>query len=599
MNKAIWTCFGCLALTMLADARTPEPQSIVAETDDAAILEQVADAYEALMIAANPADEARAEQRAPTRWPDVSPEHISSLANEARLLKGRLTAMADHSSPEWAILSHLLEQLIMEDQFDTARIPFTGDWGFHASPFFEAANLRIRTEEDAEAWIQRLNDLPRYFDDHITNMRRGIRTGWTSHSDPMTTTINQIREQVVATAEDSPLWTPFETLPERIDPETQTALRAAGRIAVMNAVQAYGDLLAFMETEYASHVRPDPGVISLAGGQEYYDAAIRDHTAGAGYTPGQIHELGQQEVARIRAEMEAIIAELGYPGTFADFLNFLRTDPQFYPETAEDLLEKASRISKRLDAILPEYFRTLPRLTYGVKPVPDDIAPGYTTGRYSGGDPEEGVAGTYLVNTYALDQRPLYELPALSAHEAVPGHHLQISLAQELRDVPRFRRQYYATAFGEGWGLYAEKLAGEAGIYQTPYERFGQLSYEMWRACRLVADTGMHWYNWTREEAEACFVENSALAPLNIKTEVTRYIGWPGQATAYKIGELKILELRQRAKDVLGDDFDIRAFHDAILGQGSMPLNALDLQIDAWIANQLAPEDELTDTHSP
>jgi uncharacterized protein (DUF885 family) len=297
--------------------------------------------------------------------------------------------------------------------------------------------------------------------------------------------------------------------------------------------------------------------------------------------------------------MEGIIAELGYPGTFADFLNFLRTDPQFYPETAEDLLEKASRISKRLDAILPEYFRTLPRLTYGVKPVPDDIAPGYTTGRYSGGDPEEGVAGTYLVNTYALDQRPLYELPALSAHEAVPGHHLQISLAQELRDVPRFRRQYYATAFGEGWGLYAEKLAGEAGIYQTPYERFGQLSYEMWRACRLVADTGMHWYNWTREEAEACFVENSALAPLNIETEVTRYIGWPGQATAYKIGELKILELRQRAKDVLGDDFDIRAFHDAVLGQGSMPLNALDLQIDAWIANQLAPEDELTDTHSP
>ena len=215
--------------------------------------------------------------------------------------------------------------------------------------------------------------------------------------------------------------------------------------------------------------------------------------------------------------------------------------------------------------------------------MPASIAPGYTTGRYSGGDPARGIPGTYLVNTYALDQRPLYELPALSAHEAVPGHHLQIALAQEMEDMPRFRRSYYATAFGEGWGLYAETLAGEAGIYRTPYEKFGALSYEMWRACRLVADTGMHWYGWSREEAEACFKENSALAPLNIQTEVTRYIGWPGQATAYKVGELKILELRARAKDALGEDFDIRAFHDVLLGAGSMPLDALEDRIDTWI----------------
>ena len=215
--------------------------------------------------------------------------------------------------------------------------------------------------------------------------------------------------------------------------------------------------------------------------------------------------------------------------------------------------------------------------------VPAAIAPGYTTGRYSGGDAEKGIAGTYLVNTYALDQRPLYELPALSAHEAVPGHHLQIALAQELVGVPEFRKSYYATAFGEGWGLYAEKLAGEAGFYRTPYERFGQLSYEMWRACRLVADTGLHHYGWTRAEAETCFVENTALAPLNIQTEVTRYIGWPGQATAYKVGELKILELRAKAKTAMGEDFDIRAFHDVVLGAGAMPLDALEYRVNLWI----------------
>jgi uncharacterized protein (DUF885 family) len=248
-------------------------------------------------------------------------------------------------------------------------------------------------------------------------------------------------------------------------------------------------------------------------------------------------------------------------------------------------------MAKRLDAILPRYFGKLPRLPYGVEAVPAAIAPGYTTGRYADGDMDEGVAGTYWVNTYALDQRPLYELPALSAHEAVPGHHLQISLAQELVNVPDFRRSYYATAFGEGWGLYSEKLAGEAGFYRTPYERFGQLSYEMWRACRLVADTGLHYYGWSRAEAEACFIDNTALAPLNIQTEVTRYIGWPGQATAYKVGELKILALRAAAKDALGEDFDIRAFHDHLLGAGAMPLDALEARMTAWTQAQLVPAD--------
>lgn len=505
------------------------------------------------------------------------------MAREARALKRQLLRLDDASSPEAKILTHLLDRLIAADEFDTARLPFNGDWGFQAEPLFVARQLRIANEADAEAWIARLEDLPRYFDDHIANMRRGIETGWTSHADPLATTTAQVREQAGVSPEESGLYAPLTRLPDTIDAETAERLQAEGREATAAAIAAYGKALAFLEEEYAPHARPEPGIVSLPGGRTYYQSAIEDHTAGAGYSPEEIHQLGQREVARIRAAMDEIIEEIGFEGSFQDFQSFLRTDPQFYADSPQALMEKAAWLSKRLDALLPQYFGKLPRLTYGVEPVPAEIAPGYTTGRYSSGDMEKGISGTYLVNTYALDQRPLYELPALSAHEAVPGHHIQISLAQELEGVPRFRQQYYATAFGEGWGLYAEKLAGEAGFYQTPYERFGALSMEMWRACRLVADTGMHWYGWSREEAETCFKENSALAPLNIETEVTRYIGWPGQATAYKIGELKILELRAAAKEALGDDFDIREFHDTVLGAGSLPLDALEARIMAWI----------------
>ncbi len=599
MKVWISAIFLGLSLALPVTAQSPEAEPVETAAPAPIDIGIVIRGYEDLIQSSSPSALARAEDRAPDRWPDVSMAHIRAQADEARTLKDMLGRVEDQTTPEWVILSHLLDQLIMEDDFDTSRIPFTGDWGFHAAPFFEAGNLRLRSADDAEAWIARLNDLPRYFSDNVRNMRRGLRTGWTAHADPLQTVMDQVREQDVSAPEDSVLWAPFETMPDSIDEETQATLRQSGRLAVTKAVKAYEDVLTFFEEEYASQARPEPGIITLPGGQAYYEAAIRNHTAGAGYSPEQIQALGRSEVARIRAEMETIIEELEYPGTFEDFLHFLRTDPQFYAETPLDLMEKAALISKRLDAILPEYFGTLPRLTYGVEPVPADIAPGYTTGRYLGGDPEEGISGTYLVNTHALDQRPLYELPALSAHEAVPGHHIQIATAQELSDVPRFRQQYYATAFGEGWGLYAETLAGEAGIYQTPYERFGALSYQMWRACRLVADTGMHWYRWTREEAARCFYENSALSPLNVENEVTRYIGWPGQATAYKIGQLKILELRQRAKDQLGSAFDIRAFHDQVLGAGSLPLDALEVRIDNWIAGQLPPETNTMDAVTP
>ena len=349
---------------------------------------------------------------------------------------------------------------------------------------------------------------------------------------------------------------------------------------------SYEELLRFMQEEYAPNVRAAAGIATLPQGTQIYRAAVAQHTTQPDLTPERIHEIGQEEVARIRREMQAVIEETGFEGTFAEFLEFLRKDPRFYAETPKDLLAEAAVLSKQLDAILPRFFGKLPRLPYGLSPVPAEIAPGYTTARYAGGDAASGRAGTYLVNTYRLDQRPLYELPALTAHEAVPGHHLQISLAQELRDVPDFRRNYYATAFGEGWALYAERIAGEAGLYDTPYKRFGALSYEMWRACRLVADTGLHWFGWTREQAEACFRENSALAEHNIKTEVTRYIGWPGQALGYKIGEITIRNLRAEAETALGNRFDIRAFHDVILEEGAMPLSLLEQRVRDWIADQ-------------
>jgi len=545
------------------------------------------DQYEAFARSGDPEADARAREAQPHRWGDVTPAYIAQRAATAQSMLDGLNRLPNTGEgPEAAILRHLLQGEIDRHAFDTARIPLVGDWGFFAEPHFAAMNTRLTSREDAEAWIDRLNDVPRYFAENIVNMRRGVRMGWTPHGDPLATSMDQIREQIMVDITTSGLYTPFTQLPTDMDSNEAAALQTRGRVAVSNAVAAYRNLLRFMEVEYAPFARAQPGIGSLPGGDAAYAAALANHTAGAGYSAQDIHNLGLSEVARIRADMEAIITETRYEGSFEEFTTFLRTDPGFYARTPEDLIEKASEMAKRLDALLPRYFSVLPRLTYGVEAVPASIAPGYTTGRYSGGDLKAGIAGTYLVNTYRLNQRPLYELPALSAHEAVPGHHLQISLAQELEDMPEFRKSYYTTAFGEGWGLYAEKLAGEAGFYRTPYERFGQLSYEMWRACRLVADTGLHAFGWSRAQAETCFNDNTALAPLNIETEVTRYIGWPGQATAYKIGELKILDLRKRAKAALGDKFDIRTFHDHLLGAGAMPMDALDARMTAWVEGQ-------------
>ena len=594
--KLISTVLGaCVALGHMPgsaqQAREPaQPSVFGADAAQADAVQQdietLLDDYEKFRLAFYPREAARKDGRLTRMWRNVSPAYRAQEFAALEALYDRLLRLGTSHTLDTAILEVLLSSQIDNLRQDPDRLPFTGDSGFHTEPTFTISRARIRDEQDAEDLIAQIMGIPAYFEANVENMRRGISTGYVSHKDPLATTFNQIQEMIVTDHTQSPLFAPFAALPDDMSVSTKLQIRTKAGVAIDQASAAYADLLDFMQTEYAPQVREKPGIGSIAGGREAYRAAVKFHTTRPDLTPEKIHAIGQSEVQRIRAEMEEIIEEVGFDGSFSAFLDFLRTDPQFYAKTPEELLGHAAALSKTLDAALPQFFGKLPRLTYVVAPVPAEIAPGYTTGRYSRGDLLTGRPGTYLVNTYRLDQRPLYELPSLTAHEAVPGHHLQISLAKELEDVPEFRKNYYATAFGEGWGLYAERIAGEAGLYDTPYKRFGALSYEMWRACRLVADTGMHWLGWTREEGEACFRENSALSDLNIQTEVTRYIGWPGQALGYKIGEITIRELRAEAEAALGEAFDIRAFHDLILAEGAVPLSLLETRVRAWIAGQ-------------
>lgn len=522
------------------------------------------------------------------RWGDLSPERYTEdrAADEAFL--ERLEAIDENNLPageivNFATLDYLLRFRVELAQFDMQRAPFSNDSGFFSTPLYTASSTRPRNVEAAENWIARLEDLPRYLDENIYWMREGIATGYTQPAN----IIGGVRDQIAAIAamsiEETGMVDPIDALPASVPDAERARLRAEAEAAVADHVlPAYQTLLDFMDEEYVPAARTELGISSVPEGRAQYQALVRYHTT-LDTSPEEVHQRGLAEVARIRSEMEAIIEEVEFEGSFAEFLNFMRTDPQFYAESEEELMMYASWLAKRADDAMPRFFGRMPRLPYGVRPVPASIAPTYTTGRYWPGSLENGVAGGYMVNTYNLSQRPLYNLPALTVHEAVPGHHHQIALAQELEDVPAFRRNTYITAFGEGWGLYTEFLAEEMGMYSTPHDQFGRLTYEMWRACRLVVDTGIHYMGWTRDQAEACFLENSALAPHNIRTEVSRYISWPGQALAYKTGELLMRDLRQRAETRLGEHFDIRDFHDELLSEGAVPLGYLEDRTMAWI----------------
>ncbi len=523
------------------------------------------------------------------RLQDVSPEARERRLQHWRGVREELAGIAaDDLSAEdrinYVIFRDQIDNRIAQSELGGWQMPLNSDSSFFSAIAMMPDRTALQTPDDAEAYLARLADVPRYFDQQIASMRAGLASGMT-----IPRVVLDGRDAAAAThaeverVEDSVFWRPLTRLPAAWPEATRNDLQKRARTIIAEQVQpAYGTVRDFLREEYIPGARTSIAAHELPDGEAYYRAQIREYTT-LDLSPDQIHDIGVAEVARIRAEMQAIIDGTDFDGEFADFLHYLRTEPRFYAKTPEQLLTHAREISKRIDAELPRYFGLLPRRTYGVAPVPAAIAPFYTTGRYAGARPGSNEPGWYWVNTYNLPARPLWALAALTLHEAVPGHHLQAALAEEQAEQPEFRRHAYISAFGEGWGLYAEWLGKEMGIYRTPYEDFGRLTYEMWRACRLVVDTGMHAKGWSRDRALAFMRDNTALSEHEITTEIDRYISWPGQALAYKLGEIRLREWRARGERELGQNFDIRSFHDTILALGSVPLTVLDDTLQNWI----------------
>ena len=461
----------------------------------------------------------------------------------------------------------------------------TNRGGWHSYFANAPANMSFLTSKDYELYLASLADYPRFNREHIALLRTAIAGGQTHFCASMQGFEQSIQAQIVDDLTASPFYAPLRDIATRLSAADRAhILRRGSALIETKVIPAYQEFLEFYVREYAPNCRTTEGISSVPGGREYYDHAVRYYTT-TEMRPGEIHELGKREVKRIHEEMQDIIDTTGFAGSFADFLQFLREDPRFYSASAEDLLEKTSRIAKRMDGQLTRLVGQLPRLPYDIKPVPDSIAE-KTTGAYYVPAPGDGITpGTYFINTSLLNSRPLYTLEALSFHEAVPGHHLQTALALEL-ELPPFRRILYHSAYGEGWALYSERLGLEAGFYTDPYSNFGRLTYEMWRACRLVVDTGIHAFGWSRQQAIDFMAQNTGLSLHEISAEVDRYITWPGQALSYKIGELKIRELRQHAEIQLGENFDLRGFHDTVLGNGSLPIAVLEKLVNEWVATQ-------------
>ena len=482
-----------------------------------------------------------------------------------------------------------LENEVREFEYQSYLIPINHEGGFYNRLMWIQNSTELDSLEHYENYIERLNSIPTYFDQHIERMRRGIETGYTL---PKVIFVEGYEEYITTHIYEDPTETgfyePFKEFPEAVPEDEWERLRKEARQTITGQVMpAYQSFVNFLQDEYIPNARETIGTTDLPNGEEYYNYLVEYHTT-LPLTAEEVHQTGLDEVERIRREMEAIIEDVEFEGSFTEFLEFLRTDSRFFVTEPEDLLKEASRYAKRIDGKLPELFhiRSLPKRPYGVEPVPDHLAPRYTGGRYSLGGGKR--AGEYWVNTYNLPSRTLYTLEALTHHEAVPGHHLQIALHQEMEDLPR--RAGGLTAYTEGWALYAERLGLDMGFYENPYSNFGRLTYEMWRACRLVVDTGMHAFGWTRQEAIDYMTQNTALSHHEIDTEINRYIAVPGQALAYKTGELKIRELRELAEKELGSSFDIRDFHEAVLKNGPVMLTVLEQQIKDFISEKKESE---------
>ena len=480
------------------------------------------------------------------------------------------------------LLKFVLNETVTKYQYKTHWNPILSDAGFHSSLTYRVRPLT--SKKAALNYLKLLKAIPAYIDQQAALIRKGLDAGMGQPLVIFKGYESTYEQHLTDTAEENFYYSPFLQLPSPLSAEEKDSLRqAAKKVVLEDVIPSFQFVKNFFEKEYFPQTRKAIGVSTTPNGKAYYQSRI-DYFTTLPLSPETIHQKGLDEVARIKKEMEKVVAQAGFKGSIQEFIAFLRTDPQFYAKTPEELLKHARNIAKKLDEQLPRYFKTLPRKPYGVAPVPDAIAPKYTGGRYVGSPLGSTDPGYYWVNTYNLSSRPLYVIPSLTAHEAVPGHHLQGALNQELPEsIPQFRRNLYLSAYGEGWGLYTEFLANQMGIYTTPYEHFGKLTYEMWRACRLVVDTGMHVFDWSRQEAVDFMAENTALSLHEINTEIDRYISWPGQALSYKIGEIKIRELRALAEKELGSQFDIREFHEQILEKGTVTLPLLEERIKKYI----------------
>ena len=489
----------------------------------------------------------------------------------------------ENDNISFELLSFVLEDIVAYYDFERFLNPLLSDSGFHSSLVY---NVRpMYNYNQIKNYLNKLNSIPQYVDQYLPLLRKGLKKGVSQPLVIFNGYESTYNDHITKDFELNYFYSPFKTLPNGLSQTQKDSVLIEAKKAIENSVvPQFIRIKDFFEKEYYPNTRTTIGVSETPNGAEFYQNRINYYTTSTLYTADEIHQIGLKEVARIKEEMIKIIQDLNFKGSFNEFFKFLRTDDQFYAKTPKELLMYARDISKRADEQLPRFFKTLPRKPYGVAPVPDAIAPKYTGGRYVGTSKNSTDPGYYWVNTYDLKSRTLYTIPALTVHEAVPGHHLQSALNNELGDsIPQFRRNLYLSAYGEGWGLYTEFLADEMGIYTTPYEQFGKFTYEMWRACRLVIDTGIHAKGWSREEAIDYMSNNTALSLHEVNTEIDRYISWPGQALSYKIGELKIRELRNKAKLELKEKFDIREFHERILEYGTVTLSTLERRINNYI----------------
>ncbi len=526
------------------------------------------------------------------RLTNTSPEDLARRAESTKGFLAELKAIPtaqllpeDQTSAE--VFRRQLEMRLADFELGDDEMPINADSGFHTGFAQLPASVPLGTVKDIDNYLSRLETWPTIVSQRIVLMRRGLARGFTVPKATLAGYEKTISAHVVEDPTKSVFWAPLENLPASFSEPERERLRTRGRPAVLRAIAGYRTFLDFYTNEYYPKARTTLGASELPGGTAYYRQQIRKFTT-LDLSPDQIHRIGLAEVDRITKEMQEVMKSTGFAGDLPAFLQFLRTDPRFYAKTPEELLMQAAWIAKRMDGKLPSLFGRLPRTPYTVEPVPDHLAPKYTSGRYVGA-PYGGIQpGIYWVNTFQLESRPLYNLPALTLHESVPGHHLQGSLSQEMESLPNFRRHSYISAYGEGWGLYSEWLGLEAGFYTDPYDNFGRLTYEMWRACRLVVDTGLHAMGWTRQQSIDYLASHTALPLHECETETDRYISWPGQALSYKLGEIQIKSLRRRAEQALRAKFDVRAFHDVVLGSGSVPLDVLERNVERWIAEQAA-----------